>query len=156
MTNFNQNKDAVSGPLAIVAAGADIARNDAASLMQFAAIVNVNLAMVNALPLPVSFCSLQTVLSDDSFIHLGSPFTHAAALNSGILSLDAIPSMYMKWGRTPPSRQCSLKALLHKFYWVFVHDKVDCNTIQESWLHLARACPSVCLTVLSNEIWLDC
>ena len=54
VTNFNQNKDAVSGPLAIVAAGADIARNDAASLMQFAAIVNVNLAMVNALPLPVS------------------------------------------------------------------------------------------------------
>ena len=54
VTNFNQSKDAVSGPLAIVAAGADIARNDAASLMQFAAIVNVNLAMVNALPLPVS------------------------------------------------------------------------------------------------------
>jgi hypothetical protein len=53
-TNFSQTKDAVSGPLAIVAAGADVARSDAASLFQFAAIVNVNLAMVNALPLPVS------------------------------------------------------------------------------------------------------
>lgn len=54
MTNFKQTKDAVSGPLAIVAAGADVARSDAASLLQFAAIVNVNLAIVNALPLPVS------------------------------------------------------------------------------------------------------
>ena len=53
VTNFKQTKDAVSGPLAIVAAGADVARSDAASLLQFAAIVNVNLAMVNALPLPV-------------------------------------------------------------------------------------------------------
>ena len=54
VTNFKQTKDAVSGPLAIVAAGADVARSDAASLLQFAAIVNVNLAIVNALPLPVS------------------------------------------------------------------------------------------------------
>lgn len=53
VTNFKQTKDAVSGPLAIVAAGADVARSDAASLLQFAAIVNVNLAIVNALPLPV-------------------------------------------------------------------------------------------------------
>ena len=98
MTNFNQNKDAVSGPLAIVAAGADIARNDAASLMQFAAIVNVNLAMVNALPLPVSFYSFQTVSSDDLVICLSSRSTHAAALGSGILSLDAILTMDKKWG----------------------------------------------------------
>ena len=55
VTNFKQTKDAVSGPLAIVAAGADVARSDAASLLQFAAIVNVNLAIVNALPLPVGF-----------------------------------------------------------------------------------------------------
>ena len=53
MTNFSKTSEAVSGPLAIVAAGAEVARSDAASLLQFAAIVNVNLAIVNALPLPV-------------------------------------------------------------------------------------------------------
>ena len=59
VTNFKQTKDAVSGPLAIVAAGADVARSDAASLLQFAAIVNVNLAIVNALPLPVRLSPTQ-------------------------------------------------------------------------------------------------
>lgn len=62
VTNFKQTKDAVSGPLAIVAAGADVARSDAASLLQFAAIVNVNLAIVNALPLPVLTATLITAL----------------------------------------------------------------------------------------------
>lgn len=61
VTNFKQTKDAVSGPLAIVAAGADVARSDSASLLQFAAIVNVNLAMVNALPLPVKLWCLLIV-----------------------------------------------------------------------------------------------
>ncbi len=42
----------VSGPVAIVAAGADIAKTDAAGLFQFCAIVNINLAVVNLLPLP--------------------------------------------------------------------------------------------------------
>jgi len=76
VTNFKQTKDSVSGPLAIVAAGADVARSDAASLFQFAAIVNVNLAMVNALPLPVSpppphpLLSLQLNPSDLDLRHL--------------------------------------------------------------------------------------
>ena len=38
--------------MAIVAAGSEIARTDAAGLFQFCAIVNINLAAVNLLPLP--------------------------------------------------------------------------------------------------------
>lgn len=51
-TNFNQVKNQVSGPVAIVAVGAEVARVDSAGLFQFAAIVSINLAVVNALPLP--------------------------------------------------------------------------------------------------------
>ena len=50
--NFGAVKNQVSGPVAIVAAGAEVARVDFAGLYQFAAIVSINLAVVNALPLP--------------------------------------------------------------------------------------------------------
>ncbi|BBN18335.1 regulator of sigma E protease [Marchantia polymorpha subsp. ruderalis] len=50
--NFEKTVDNVSGPVAIVAVGAEVARNDIAGLFQFAAIVNINLAIVNLLPLP--------------------------------------------------------------------------------------------------------
>eukprot|EP00250_Pteridium_aquilinum_P002081 c12284_g1_i1 orf=397-1962(-) len=50
--NFSQTADKISGPVAIVAVGAEVARTDIAGLSQFAAIVNINLAVVNILPLP--------------------------------------------------------------------------------------------------------
>ncbi|KAL2608669.1 hypothetical protein R1flu_027242 [Riccia fluitans] len=50
--NFEKTVDSVSGPVAIVAVGAEVARNDISGLFQFAAIVNINLAIVNLLPLP--------------------------------------------------------------------------------------------------------
>ena len=53
MVNFAKTADSVSGPVAIVAVGAEVARADATGLFQFAAIVNINLAVVNLLPLPV-------------------------------------------------------------------------------------------------------
>merc|ERR1712216_774063 len=49
--NFSENKDAVSGPVAIVSVGADIAKREASGLYEFAAAVNINLAVVNTLPL---------------------------------------------------------------------------------------------------------
>ncbi|KAF8062708.1 hypothetical protein HT031_004037 [Scenedesmus sp. PABB004] len=52
VTNFGAASAQLSGPVAIVAAGSEIARADAAGLYQFAAIVNINLAVVNTLPLP--------------------------------------------------------------------------------------------------------
>ena len=52
VTNFAQTADRVSGPVAIVAVGAEVARTNAAGLFQFSAIVNLNLAVVNLLPLP--------------------------------------------------------------------------------------------------------
>eukprot|EP00887_Chlorella_sp_A99_P000182 scaffold13.g182.t1 len=51
-TNFEQTSQQVSGPLSIIAVGAEVAREDASGLLQFAALVNINLAVVNALPLP--------------------------------------------------------------------------------------------------------
>eukprot|EP00878_Enallax_costatus_P002424 GHUV01002601.1.p1 GENE.GHUV01002601.1~~GHUV01002601.1.p1 ORF type:complete len:473 (+),score=117.90 GHUV01002601.1:154-1572(+) len=52
VTNFSGMAGQLSGPVAIVAAGSEIARTDAAGLYQFCAIVNINLAVVNILPLP--------------------------------------------------------------------------------------------------------
>ena len=52
ISNFGETAEQVSGPVAIVALGANIARSDAASLFQFAALISVNLAIINILPLP--------------------------------------------------------------------------------------------------------
>jgi membrane-associated protease RseP (regulator of RpoE activity) len=50
--NFREAANQVSGPVAIVAMGADIARSDFGKLLQFAALISVNLAIINILPLP--------------------------------------------------------------------------------------------------------
>ncbi|XP_027346464.1 membrane metalloprotease ARASP, chloroplastic [Abrus precatorius] len=42
----------VSGPVAIIAVGAEVARSNIDGLFQFAAILNINLAVINLLPLP--------------------------------------------------------------------------------------------------------
>jgi membrane-associated protease RseP (regulator of RpoE activity) len=51
-SNFGETAKQVAGPVAIVAMGADIARSDAANLLQFAALISINLAIINILPLP--------------------------------------------------------------------------------------------------------
>lgn len=51
-TNFSSTVENVSGPVAILAVGAEVARSNAPGLYQFAALVNINLAVVNILPLP--------------------------------------------------------------------------------------------------------
>ncbi len=60
LSNFSDTVSNVSGPVAIVAVGAEVARSNAAGLYQFAALVNINLAVVNILPLPAldGGCSL--------------------------------------------------------------------------------------------------
>jgi membrane-associated protease RseP (regulator of RpoE activity) len=50
--NFQQTAEQVSGPVGIVAMGANIARSDAGNLFQFAALISINLAFINILPLP--------------------------------------------------------------------------------------------------------
>ncbi|CAL8463938.1 g3473 [Coccomyxa elongata] len=50
--NFEKTKENLSGPVAIVAVGAEVARSDISGLFQFAAILNINLAVINILPLP--------------------------------------------------------------------------------------------------------
>ncbi|MBF2098941.1 MAG: RIP metalloprotease RseP [Gloeomargaritaceae cyanobacterium C42_A2020_066] len=50
--NFQATAQQVAGPVAIVAMGADIARANAGGLIQFAALISINLAIINTLPLP--------------------------------------------------------------------------------------------------------
>lgn len=50
--NFSKSAEQVSGPIAMVAMGAEVARLNASQLYLFAAAINLNLAIVNTLPLP--------------------------------------------------------------------------------------------------------
>nr|XP_029123012.1 LOW QUALITY PROTEIN: probable membrane metalloprotease ARASP2, chloroplastic [Elaeis guineensis] len=50
--NFSQSAGKVSGPVAIIAVGAEVARSSSDGLFQFAAVINLNLAVINLLPLP--------------------------------------------------------------------------------------------------------
>ncbi|PIA57815.1 hypothetical protein AQUCO_00500023v1 [Aquilegia coerulea] len=50
--NFSQTASKVSGPVAIIAVGAEVARSSIDGLYQFAAVLNINLAVINLLPLP--------------------------------------------------------------------------------------------------------
>ncbi|KAL5972613.1 putative membrane metalloprotease arasp2, chloroplastic [Asimina triloba] len=50
--NFSQSASKVSGPVAIIAVGAEVAKSSSDGLYQFAAVLNINLAVINLLPLP--------------------------------------------------------------------------------------------------------
>lgn len=52
VSNFSQTADQVAGPVKIVEIGASIAQSDPSSLFQFAALISINLAIINILPLP--------------------------------------------------------------------------------------------------------
>ncbi len=52
VTNFSEVAGQVSGPVKIVEQGAKFAQDDFASLFPFTAIISINLAIINILPLP--------------------------------------------------------------------------------------------------------
>ncbi|MCT0255162.1 MULTISPECIES: RIP metalloprotease RseP [unclassified Synechocystis] len=52
ISNFADNASQVAGPVKIVEYGANIARADASNLFQFGALISINLAVINILPLP--------------------------------------------------------------------------------------------------------
>jgi membrane-associated protease RseP (regulator of RpoE activity) len=52
ITNFGQTANQVSGPVAIVSEGAKLAKADPTNLFTFAALISINLAVINILPLP--------------------------------------------------------------------------------------------------------
>ncbi len=52
ITNFGQTANQVSGPVAIVSEGAKLAQADPTNLFTFAALISINLAVINILPLP--------------------------------------------------------------------------------------------------------
>ncbi|MEM7772043.1 MAG: RIP metalloprotease RseP [Cyanobacteria bacterium P01_E01_bin.6] len=52
ITNFSEVSGQVAGPVKIVEQGAQFAENDASRLFPFTAIISINLAIINILPLP--------------------------------------------------------------------------------------------------------
>ncbi|MEB3267734.1 MAG: RIP metalloprotease RseP [Leptolyngbya sp.] len=52
ITNFSEMAGQVAGPVKIVEQGAGLARSNLASLFPFTAIISINLAIINILPLP--------------------------------------------------------------------------------------------------------
>lgn len=52
ISNFGQTASQVAGPVKIVEIGASIAQSNASNLFQFAALISINLAVINILPLP--------------------------------------------------------------------------------------------------------
>ena len=52
ISHFQENAQQVASPVKIVEYGAAIARNNAGNLFQFAALISINLAIINILPLP--------------------------------------------------------------------------------------------------------
>jgi len=52
ISHFQENVSQVAGPVKIVEYGATIARNNVGDLFQFGALISINLAIINILPLP--------------------------------------------------------------------------------------------------------
>ncbi len=52
ISNFKETASQVAGPVKIVQIGASIAQSDITKLFQFAALISINLAIINILPLP--------------------------------------------------------------------------------------------------------
>jgi RIP metalloprotease RseP len=50
--NFQETAQQVAGPVAIVAVGANLAKDDLSNLFQFGSLISINLAIINILPLP--------------------------------------------------------------------------------------------------------
>lgn len=52
ISNFSENAQQVAGPVKIIEVGAQLAENDLGNLFQFGALISINLAIINILPLP--------------------------------------------------------------------------------------------------------
>lgn len=52
ITNFGENAQQVAGPVKIVEVGAQLAKDNLGNLFQFGALISINLAIINILPLP--------------------------------------------------------------------------------------------------------
>ncbi len=52
VTNFGETATQIAGPIKIVEIGSSIAANNVAGLLQFGALISINLAVMNILPLP--------------------------------------------------------------------------------------------------------
>lgn len=50
--NVRSGSQQLSGPVGVVSMGAELARNDTGALLMFCAVISINLALINSLPLP--------------------------------------------------------------------------------------------------------
>jgi membrane-associated protease RseP (regulator of RpoE activity) len=107
-TNFGATASQVAGPIKIVEIGANIASTDASGLFQFAALISINLAIMNILPLP--------------------------ALDGGQLAFLLIEAL---WGKPLPTKiqdtvmQTGLALLLSLGVFLIIRDTANLPTIQQ-------------------------
>ncbi|RMF23698.1 MAG: RIP metalloprotease RseP [Cyanobacteria bacterium J083] len=108
ISNFSENAGQVAGPVRIVEVGTNLAKSNAGNLLQFGALISINLAIINILPLP--------------------------ALDGGQLAFLAIEGLL---GRPLPTKwqesimQTGLVLLFSLGFIVIVRDTLNLSVIQE-------------------------
>lgn len=110
ITNFGETAEQVAGPVKIVEIGSQLARSDAGNLFQFGALISINLAIINILPLP--------------------------ALDGGQLALLLVEGIR---GKPLPARlqegimQTGLVVLLSLGVFLIIRDTANLSVVQDLW-----------------------
>ncbi|MGB0563483.1 MAG: RIP metalloprotease RseP [Spirulinaceae cyanobacterium] len=108
--NFGETAEQVAGPVRIVEIGSTLARSDAGNLFQFGALISINLAIINTLPLP--------------------------ALDGGQLALLLVEGLR---GKPLPTQlqegimQTGLVVLLSLGVFLIIRDTANLSVIQDLW-----------------------
>ncbi len=108
ISHFQQNVQQIAGPVKIVEYGASIAQNNLGNLFQFGALISINLAIINILPLPALDGGQLVFLLIEGF--LGKP----------------LPTRFQE-----SIMQTGLALLLGLGIFVIIRDTVSLNIVQE-------------------------
>ena len=108
ISHFQQNVQQIAGPVKIVEYGASIAQNNLGNLFQFGALISINLAIINILPLPALDGGQLVFLLIEGF--LGKP----------------LPTRFQE-----NVMQTGLALLLGLGIFVIIRDTVSLNIVQE-------------------------
>eukprot|EP00179_Madagascaria_erythrocladioides_P018394 CAMPEP_0198337814 /NCGR_PEP_ID=MMETSP1450-20131203/31439_1 /TAXON_ID=753684 ORGANISM="Madagascaria erythrocladiodes, Strain CCMP3234" /NCGR_SAMPLE_ID=MMETSP1450 /ASSEMBLY_ACC=CAM_ASM_001115 /LENGTH=450 /DNA_ID=CAMNT_0044042651 /DNA_START=38 /DNA_END=1390 /DNA_ORIENTATION=+ len=87
VTNFQRQASNVTGPIGVVSMGADIARNDTNGLFIFMAIISMNLAVINSVPLPALDGGQFAFLLIEAAMRSPVPQKYQNAINQTFLAL---------------------------------------------------------------------
>lgn len=110
ITNFGETAEQVAGPVKIVEIGSQLARSDAGNLFQFGALISINLAIINILPLPALDGGQLTLLLLEGL--RGKPLP--ARLQEGIM-------------------QTGLVVLLSLGVFLIIRDTANLSVVQDLW-----------------------